>query len=64
MGEQNSKEQQEAEMAQAIEALAKKHGCKVKIDFAQHLIDFDCPDKQSELDLAMEIKKLMGAEEN
>jgi len=57
------KEKKEAELVQAINSLAEKHGCKVQINFEKHTIEFDCPDKQSEVDLAMEIKKMMGDEE-
>jgi hypothetical protein len=63
MEEQPSKEEREAQMLNTINQLAEKYGCKVEIDFDNQTIEFDCPDKQSELDLAMEIKAMMGPEE-
>ena len=51
--------QKEADLANAIQRLAEKYGCKVDIDFADHKIEFDCPSKDAELDLAMELKKLL-----
>jgi len=60
MEEKPSPEQAQAQMLNAIHSLAEKHGCKVSVDFEKHIIDFDCPDKQSELALAMEIKDILG----
>jgi len=63
MEENPTREQAEAQMLNAINKLADKHGCKVSVDFEKQTIEFDCPDKQSELDLAMEIKAMMGDED-
>ncbi len=63
MEETPTKEQREAQMITAINQLAEKHGCKVEVDFEKQTIEFDCPDKQSELDLAMEIKAVLGPDE-
>ena len=62
MDEAPSKEQREAQMLNAMNRLAEKHGCKVTVDFEKFIIDFDCPDKESELALAMEIKAMMEPE--
>jgi sugar phosphate isomerase/epimerase len=64
MSEEGSKETKEAEMTAAIQRIAKKHGCKVEIDYEKHTMEFDCPTKEAEVDLAMEIKKMMGDDEN
>ena len=57
--EADSKEKKEARMVAAINQLAEKHGCSVQFDFDKHTIEFDCPNKESELDLAMEVKKYL-----
>jgi len=65
MGESapQDKAKREAQMATAIQQLARKHGCTVEIDFENQTIEFDCPDKKSEMELALEIKQIMGEEE-
>jgi hypothetical protein len=63
MEEVDEKGKQEAQMLNAIHSLAEKYGCRVQVDFEKHTIDFDCPNKTVELDLAMEIQRLMGTEE-
>ncbi len=50
-------------MIAAMNMLAKKHGCKVEIDLANHSLQFDCPNKKAETDLALEINKLMGGDD-
>lgn len=62
MEEAPSKEQREAQMLNAMNRLAQKHGCKVVVDFEKHIIDFDCPNKESELALALEIKEMVEPE--
>jgi len=62
MTESESESRKEAAMVMAMNELAEKYGCKVKVDFETHTIDFDCPNKQAEVDLAFEIKNLFDQE--
>jgi len=62
MDEAPTQEQREAQMLNAMNRLAEKHGCKVVVDFEKFTIDFDCPSKDSELALALEIKDMMEPE--
>ena len=59
MSENESKDKDEAAMLMAMNQLAEKYGCKVKVDFKTHTIDFDCPDKEAENKLALEIKGML-----
>lgn len=59
MSEIESKEQDKARMLTAMNQLAEKYGCKVKVDFETHTIDFDCPNKEAENNLALEIKGML-----
>ncbi len=62
MTEKETEDRKEAAMVMAMNSLAEKYGCKVKIDFESNTIDFDCPNKQAEVDLALEVKKLFDQE--
>jgi len=52
-------------MLMAMDMLAKKYGCKLDIDLSNHTLEFDCPNKKVEADLALEFFKLSeGSGEN
>jgi hypothetical protein len=58
MGAELSEERDEAAMFTAVNQLAGKYGCKVKFDLQQHTINFNCPDKEAEVGLALELEAM------
>ena len=52
-------------MLMTMNMLAEKYGCKLDIDFTNHTVQFDCPNKKVEADLALEIDKILeGSDQN